>query len=243
MLALKSKLMDKGWRSIARKQPPGCVLNLAGIEPDNTTSVDYSDYANHGTITGASWVRLPSGLWVNSFDGTDDRIVCNSSFADVDMIAQVFSVSAWLLSTNTGGYKSFLGIKPATGANYGIAIFKDNADKVMINARRVDNAADSSLNWGQVLSINTWYHIIITHDGTGALADAKTKCWVNNVAQTAGAGVGDNWGIDANTIVLGRSQTTNYDWAGKLWLKMFNLVLSATQVAGIYQSERDFFNV
>ena len=32
---------------------------------------DISRYKNHGTLVGATWTRLPSGLWVLSFDGND----------------------------------------------------------------------------------------------------------------------------------------------------------------------------
>jgi len=51
--------------------PPelGCVLYLSGLPNSGSKIHDRSPYGNHGAITGATWQRLPSGLWCLSFDG------------------------------------------------------------------------------------------------------------------------------------------------------------------------------
>lgn len=52
--------------------PAGAVLWLPGQDDAYSTTIrDRSGNNNHGTITGATWSRLPSGLWVLSFDGDD----------------------------------------------------------------------------------------------------------------------------------------------------------------------------
>lgn len=43
--------------------PAGSVLYLDGYPPNGTTIYDKSGNGNNGTITGATWVRLRSGLW------------------------------------------------------------------------------------------------------------------------------------------------------------------------------------
>ncbi len=58
--------------------PANCVLHLTGYPPGGATITDFSGQGNHGTITGATWVRLPSGLWVLSFDG-DDYVGCGNA--------------------------------------------------------------------------------------------------------------------------------------------------------------------
>ena len=35
---------------------------------------DRSRYQNHATITGATWIQMPNGLWVLSLDGIDDYL-------------------------------------------------------------------------------------------------------------------------------------------------------------------------
>jgi len=60
------KLFDK----VARNQ--GLVLYLPFMEGTGSSVHDLSKYHNNGTITGATWTQLPSGIWVLSFDGVDD---------------------------------------------------------------------------------------------------------------------------------------------------------------------------
>ncbi len=49
------------------------VLDLVSPKyiPNKRHVFDKSKYGNHGTITGAVWRQLPSGLWALSFDGDD----------------------------------------------------------------------------------------------------------------------------------------------------------------------------
>ena len=49
-----------------------CVLDerrYTGATPPPATFEDVSRYGNDGTHTAITWVRLPSGLWVRSFNG------------------------------------------------------------------------------------------------------------------------------------------------------------------------------
>ena len=57
-------------------EPPemGCVLSLTGLPGNGSVIYDRSPLGHPGTIVGATWVRLPSGLWCLSFDGTDDYV-------------------------------------------------------------------------------------------------------------------------------------------------------------------------
>ena len=66
-----------------RFPPPeaGCVLYLPGYPAQGSILQDFSGQGNNGTITGATWERLPSGLWVQYFDGTDDYVNCGAVIA------------------------------------------------------------------------------------------------------------------------------------------------------------------
>lgn len=70
--------------------------NLAGYWPAlqgrGGTLIDRSRNANHGTILGATWERLPRGLWWNKLDDTDDTIDCgtDSSLAFTTAFSLVF---------------------------------------------------------------------------------------------------------------------------------------------------------
>src|SRR3990167_5721859 len=60
----KSKVLDLG----SPKYPPRVAT------APTRYWFDRSRYQNHGTITGAVWKQLPSGVWVLSLDGIDDTI-------------------------------------------------------------------------------------------------------------------------------------------------------------------------
>jgi len=57
-------------------EPPelGCVLYLPELPGSGSRIYDRSPYGNVGTIVGATWKRLPSGLWYLDSDGVDDTI-------------------------------------------------------------------------------------------------------------------------------------------------------------------------
>ena len=72
----------------------GCVLHLPGLPGGDSTIHDRSPYGNHGTITGATWKRLPSGLWCLSFDGSDDYVTVGLG-ASIN-ITGPFTTKAWV---------------------------------------------------------------------------------------------------------------------------------------------------
>ncbi len=85
--------------------PIGCGLHLLGLPGGGNKIYDRSPYGNIGTITGATWVRLPSGLWCLSFDGGgagDDKVNLGSDaslFPD-DGTWLIWAKSAFALAAN-----------------------------------------------------------------------------------------------------------------------------------------------
>jgi len=84
--------------------PPelGCVLYLPGLPGGGSKIYDRSPYGNQGTIVGATWVRLPSGLWILSFDGFDDNVDI-AGLTD-DLSSADFTAMCWIKTTDVGGY-------------------------------------------------------------------------------------------------------------------------------------------
>lgn len=63
------------------------------LEPDATTLYDVSGRGHNGTFKGSgepAWTQLESGLWVNSYDGSDDII----TVGDIESLMQ--SVLIWI---------------------------------------------------------------------------------------------------------------------------------------------------
>lgn len=68
-----------------------CVLYMPGLPGNGSTIYDRSIYGNHGTIFGATWERLPSGLQANSFI-TDDYLSIPAENTEFDFTSEDFSI-------------------------------------------------------------------------------------------------------------------------------------------------------
>ena len=77
--------------------PPklGCVLYLPGLPGGGSRIYDRSPYGNVGHISGATWVRLPGGLWCLSFDGSDDEVVV-PHHSSLSFLSKSFTIQAWI---------------------------------------------------------------------------------------------------------------------------------------------------
>ena len=86
-----------------------CVLDLENsmdVEPGATPWYDLSHYKNHGTITGATWVQLPSGLWVMDLDGSDFVNIPDSDSMDIG--TSDFTVLWWQNITSTAATQGLI---------------------------------------------------------------------------------------------------------------------------------------
>lgn len=77
-------------------------LSLRGLPGGGSKIYDRSQYGNHGTITGAIWEKLPSGLWCLSFDGSDD-IVTVASADCLNFGDSSFTLLLWVKKIGTSG--------------------------------------------------------------------------------------------------------------------------------------------
>jgi len=117
MLGIKPPIISRSLSSrlYQPRSGDGCVLWLLGQDDAYSSTIrDRSGYNNHGTITGATWARLPSGLWALNFDG-DDFINCGTNaslnFAgDWTFLAWVyfsFSGNKWVFGKDQSGGRSY----------------------------------------------------------------------------------------------------------------------------------------
>jgi hypothetical protein len=92
-----------GARGVKFTPDANTVLWLPGQDDAYSTTIrDRSGQNNNGAITGATWERLPSGLWINNFDGTDDYINCGNG-ANLNFAGGSFTVEMW---ANPAAYDS-----------------------------------------------------------------------------------------------------------------------------------------
>ena len=218
------------------KTPPiGCVLALMGRPQGGSTILDNSPYGNHGTITGATWSKLPSGLPGLDFIAANNAYIScpGAQFDNLD----AFSISAWVKCAFIP--VTFAGIVGKMDAGGSFPGFNFNWRGELTNPRLqfyTDGGgwSESTTN----LSTTQWQQVGIT-----ATMGGTTTYYVN------GAAAGSNTthiGITTctNDLWIGRSYANEY-MTGSIRLLHFYIptILSAPQMAGICNQERHLFGV
>lgn len=221
----------------------GCVLSLTGLPGGSNKIHDRSPYGNTGTIVGATWVRLPSGLWVLSFDATDDYVSVSShtSISPTDTITLLTWVKAD--DANFGAWNGKLFFKRVAGqtySDYALDIIADGeAGAGYIRFQFYSgggwqaNVVDTSRKVGD----DVWHLAGVTYDRTnyiyyvdGVQGDSHGE--TSAMAQSGGA------------LNLGKGEQVQTKFSGLLALpRVINRVLSALEIQNIYNREKHLFGV
>jgi hypothetical protein len=211
--------------------PPalGTALSLTGLPGGSHKIQDRSSYGNIGTITGASWVKLPSGLWCLDFDGQDDHIDCgNNPSLYFDASGQM-TLLAWVR-------------RNMAGANHEVMSRRNSANGYMwviddANRLRFTRAWADFVSSDTVFQAGKWYHIALVYNNNNA------QNYVNGVADgSAGTGMGYTDETAAN-LRIGYP----YGWGrfnGKIALpRIYNRAATAFDIQNSYNREKHLFGV
>ena len=191
---------------------------------------------NNGTITGAVWTRLPSGLGVLNFDGIDDMV----RFGDVcDVGTSDFTLLLWAKTTQAGISKYIIN-KNWSNPSWDLYL---NLNKLRLHTN--DNVGQN-LTAISATSINdgVWRLLGGTFDRDGNMqtyvdgvadgtpVDMSLTATLNNPNDLAFGGQSDGVGGGANyfagTLALGR---------------LIMRVLSASEMANVFNQEKHLFGV
>lgn len=206
---------------------------LGSIAATHTTNQDIFRWLpNHGTITDATWKRLPSGLSVLNFDG-DDYVNCgNNTSLDA---STALTIEAWVMFTGTqGAYQAIVG----KATSYLFA-YHDVADKIFLFVRDGSNYSRSDV---VSLVLNTWYHIaVLTTDGT----TATTAGYINGVSINLAQVVAGSLLINTQNVYLGADSTYGDFAKARIALPRIypNYALSSTIISNHYNQERHLFGI
>ena len=207
----------------------GCVLCLTGLPGGNNKLHDRSPYGNTGAITGATWTRLPSGLWVLSFDGIDDYVdVGNPASFDIYQL----SIEAW--------------VRPPTAIAdnwYNLAYHADrlklraadSANQIMYFAIK-QNSAWKALSWTYT-DATVWYHVVGTFDGV------TLRLYVNGVERDTLESAGT---VDTPTGIFKVGSKAVGPTAGEQRIGLFryyNQALIASEILSHFSREKHLFGV
>ncbi len=222
-------------------EPPeiGCVLHLGGRPFDGPIIQDNSPYGNNGTITGSVWVRLPSGLWVNGFDNTDDYI--SIPHASNLNITGDLTILVWLYRASRDTYDTVL-LKGSEATSPYQIIFVSYGDMGNHEAFFYSHEKADLSGIQQVLSTNDtfvmqqWHFLAITRQVPGNIIIYR-NC-VPDIAPVVTDGTPLSNAVDS----VDWGKRAAFWFHGYMWgQRMFPRALSATEIANIYNQERQFF--
>ena len=140
---------------------PSLVLYLPLYQLDGSSFASRDAYGHLCTVTGAVW--RPNGRY---FDGTDDAIDIGNPTA-LRITGQI-TIEAWVKTPdNTRTWQGIVGKISGAGArSYAIAFLTNDAE-VRISP---DGTATVASTHSNVISNDTWYHLVGVADGANVTA-------------------------------------------------------------------------
>ncbi len=170
------------------------VLDLATpkYSPNKTYWFDKSRYCNHGTISGATWVRNSKGVWVLSFDGISN-IITGWGSAKILALTYPLTFELWV-NFNTIVQGAILLSLDVTDANSDIAFGLNNGGgKNLIHIGR-DTYPYGMTNATSILTAGLWYHWVVVFTDT-----THIYFYLNGVLQTL-TDIADWFGVSGCAI-------------------------------------------
>ncbi len=215
--------------------PIGCVLDLSGLPGAGNKIYDRSPYGSIGTITGATWVRTPGGLWCLSFDG-DDFVDCGLD-SSLDFGTGSFSLAIWF---NTGTKSRQLIQKKKSGSPYTGMYMSVDANGY--GYLYTYGTAASNVIIGTVDLTDSKWHLLIGVRNSGD----NLYLYVDGASgATPVASTDQNITYTAEELEIGRSESgTPIYFVGSIALpRIYNRALSVLEIQNHFNREKHLFGV
>lgn len=223
-----------------------CVLDLASPlygHSSKSKVYDRSPYANHGAITGAIWERLPSGLWVLSFDGGDD-VVTMPDIATYNLTTAL-TAEVWVRTGTINQDQQYIFAKyAAAGNNREWAILTDTSAQLgyirLILGDPADGTSEVTLISAEKVFADTatWYHLAITFAPNTLLFYVNGALTETVVSSGAAPALLFNGSPD---VELGRRTGGDYFHGYITRARLHNRVLSVAELWEHFDQEKHLF--
>lgn len=195
--------------------------------PATATTLDRSRFKNHGTNTGITYTRLPSGLWVHttSIDSNNVNLGAPSS---ISFTSQPFSVCLWIYpnyligtrtlfirSTGVNGWKFYIVSGYVTFTSYSPA---------------------ATITSSTLITTGRWYFMVAIRNST------SVRLYSNGIDITSVAGSHSDFVAPSTNLFMGgigSGALFGYYTLGRIYSR----ALTAAEVYQTYQSERSLFGV
>ncbi len=199
------------------------------------TLEDESRYGNDGVFgAGAAaptWTRLPSGLWVLSYDGGD--YVSLGTTSTLNFTAGAFTILMWANVTNIDAVRTFFTRGAANVDGYHFHFDLNSRIYCFTN-----QAAASTRKFSDVLTLGGWHLYSASRDGVAMVLGE------DGVDVTAGGDAIDDPITNSRQAIIGGISTPTGNMLGQGGhLRIYDYAMSAAQIYKIFNSERSLFGV
>jgi len=195
------------------------------------TLMDLSGQNNHGTLNGPTWTS-ENGIWVLSFDGTDDFVDCGTD-SSLDITGEIV-VELWYYE-NARVFAGKL-VTSSIDASHRWFFGSDNG-KPYAFVQDVDNTMTDKTF---IIPLKEWHHLVWHYSDNnnfqkiyldGALKE--TKATPQNIA------------TGLTEFVIGRHSPTEQYWLNGFLsnIHVYNCALSNAEIRHNYELIRHLYNV
>ena len=239
-------IYQKPAHAIGLSTPPiGCVLYLPGLPGGGNKIYDRSPYGNNGTITGATWTRLPSGLWVLSYDAASDDLINCGDITQLDSISAL-TIIGWFKQTVLDTNARFIFKQdPAhvTDGNLDMQVAGGNLYLSLCNG----GDSYGYFDYSTLVTADKFFHFAMVFDGSQTGNAARLKLYFDTTQATLSFG----GIIPATTRVMsgynfyiGNKYSADAGLNGGVGLMQILLrALSVLEIQNHYQQEKHLFGV
>ena len=211
-----------------------CEKPFIGAGTPPTAFYDCSRFSNNGSHSYITYVKLPSGLHVRSFNGSTSVVDCGSG---VSLGFSIFTLAAWVNTTISTTRQGFI-CRGGSPRNYLLDISNGTASKLLTLSYQTSGGtwlSATAINLPLIQS-NIWYHVAVTMNLT------QMVFYLN--AQADSYALPGASAYSLTPLYLGSGSPTWLPLNGYLSLpKIYNRTLSAAEILAIYGSERRWFGV
>jgi len=194
-------------------------------EGDGNEAGDFSGNGNSGTITGSTWIDGKRGRALSA-NGSSDYVGIN----DPDNFNQdVFTVSAWVKTTVSGTFKTFVGRAMST-QGWNFLIHSNNKLALRMDTTTNTNGYPSST--GPEINDGKWHHVVAAVD----LPSSQIDLYVDGQNAGTSGSIGGTFNETGGTLnILGPALGTGYTNGSADEVRIYNRILEVSEIQALYE--------
>ena len=205
------------------------VLHIGSpkYSPNKTYAFDRSRYNKHGTITGALWKQLPSGVWVLYFDNVDDKIVVPHN-AVFNLVTG--TLEAWVKTSKTSGNNEII-VKDTTGTGWDNPFLLRHEGGTILGRIGKNPTTLDIYSTTNISTLGIFYHATFTWDGS------YSRMYINGVLEATSALYAFIPVVNNTDIQISKGPYGQFNgYIGEA--KIYNRALSASEIMQNYLARK-----